>query len=131
MGKREKIMKIARIYTDDFGETHFDEHEEAGVEFRNNAAYSREIGAYGLVYRETEPLGDRPALGDWHVAPCRQYVHFLRGETEIEVSDGEKRVFRAGDMFLVEDTTGKGHRNLRLHPNPELWVFVRADRETE
>ena len=51
----------------------------------------------------------------------------MRGKTEIEVSDGEKRILRTGDVLLVEDTTGKGHRNLRLHPDPELWVFVRAE----
>ena len=51
---------------------------------------------------------------------------FLRGETEIEVSDGEKRVFRSGDVFLVEDTTGKGHRNRRLSPEPELWAYARS-----
>ena len=36
-------MKITRIYTDESGETHFDEQEETGVEFRSNAAYSRVI----------------------------------------------------------------------------------------
>ncbi|MDA0663355.1 MAG: hypothetical protein O3B08_11040 [Proteobacteria bacterium] len=119
-------MKITRIYTDESGETHFDEHDEPGIEFRSNAGYSRVIDAYGLAFRETEPLGDRPALGDWHTAPQRQYVMFLRGETEIEVSDGEKRIFRTGDVFLVEDTTGKGHRNRRLSPEPELWAFARS-----
>ena len=34
-------MQITRIYTDESGETHFDTHEEPGVEFRSNAAYSR------------------------------------------------------------------------------------------
>lgn len=119
-------MKIARIYTDAEGETHFDEIEEPGVEFRSNADYTRAIDAYGLMFRTTEPLGDNPALGDWHTAPQRQYVMFLRGETEVEVSDGEKRVFRTGDVFLVEDTTGKGHRNRRLHKDPELWAFARS-----
>ncbi|MDE0814850.1 MAG: hypothetical protein OSB46_12785 [Alphaproteobacteria bacterium] len=120
-------MKITRIFTDESGETHFDELRETGVEFRSSAAYSRVIESNGLVYRETEPLGDRPALGDWHVAPQRQYVHFMCGKTEIEVSDGEKRILQTGDTLLVDDLTGKGHRNLRLHPDPELWVFVRAE----
>jgi hypothetical protein len=42
------------------------------------------------------------------------------------VSDGEKRIVRGGDVLLVEDTTGKGHRNRRLRPEPELWAFVRS-----
>ena len=54
------------------------------------------------------------------------YVMFLKGDSEVEVSDGEKRRFTSGDVFLVEDTTGKGHRNLRLHKDPELWAFARS-----
>lgn len=120
-------MKITRIYTDDVGESHFDEVSEPGVEFRNHAAYTRAIDAHGLVFKESPTMGDEPALGDWHTAPRRQYVLFMAGETEVEVSDGEKRILKTGDVLLVEDTTGKGHRNRRLNPAPELWVFVRAD----
>jgi len=119
-------MRITRIYTDNSGETHFDEHEEPGVEFRGGGAFTRTIEAYGLHFRETGPMGGEPALGDWHTAPQRQYVMFLRGATEIEVSDGEKRIFRTGDVFLVEDLTGKGHRNRRLSPEPEIWAYARA-----
>ena len=119
-------MKITRIYTDADGETHFDEIEEPMVEFRSQADYTRAIDAYGLMFRTTEPLGDDEPLGDWHTAPQRQYVMFLKGDTEVEVSDGEKRRFTSGDVFLVEDTTGKGHRNLRLHKEPELWAFARS-----
>ena len=119
-------MKITRIYTDEEGETHFDEVDEPMVEFRSNADYTRAIQAYGLMFRTTEPLGDDPPLGDWHTAPQRQYVMFLKGDSEVEVSDGEKRRFTSGDVFLVEDTTGNGHRNLRLHKDPELWAFARS-----
>ncbi len=119
-------MKMTRIFTDDSGETHFDTFEEPGVEFRNNAAYTRVIDAHGVAFRETKAMGDEPALGEWHTAPQRQFVMFLRGNTEIEVSDGEKRIFKTGDVFLVEDTTGKGHRNRRLGKEPELWAYARS-----
>lgn len=123
-------MMITRIYTDDQGETHFDEIEEPDVEFRGGGAYTRQIDTYGVAFRRTEPMGDEPALGDWHTAPQRQYILFLQGETAIEVSDGEKRTFRTGDVFLVEDTTGKGHRNRRLFRAPELWAQVRSHKDT-
>jgi hypothetical protein len=119
-------MKIIRIYTDKSGASHFDEHEENGVEMRNKAEYTRAIDAYGLVFKESKPLGDEPVLGGWHTAPQRQYVLFMIGETEIEVSDGEKRIVKSGDVLMVEDTTGKGHRNRRLTRDPELWAFVRS-----
>ena len=119
-------MKIIRIYTDEDGESHFDDLEEGGVEHRVNADFTRVIDAYGLALREAGPQGDAPSLGEWHPAPRRQYVLFLAGETEIEVSDGDKRILRAGAVLLVEDTFGKGHRNRRLSPEPELWASVRS-----
>ena len=51
-----------------------------------------------------------PSVLDWHNAPARQLVVLLAGEAEYEASDGERRHLGAGDVMLVEDTTGKGHR---------------------
>jgi hypothetical protein len=120
-------MKIVRLYADAAGESHFDELSEPGIEFRVNAAFSRVIDARGLMFKETEAQNGTPALGHWHTAPQRQYVLFLAGKTEIEASDGEKRILKTGDVLLVEDTFGKGHRNRRLSPEPELWAFVRSE----
>jgi quercetin dioxygenase-like cupin family protein len=50
-------------------------------------------------------------FGDWHPAPKRQFFCCLSGEIELIASDGEVRVFRSGDVFLLEDITGKGHRS--------------------
>ena len=122
-------MKIIRLFADADGESQFDEHREASAQFRGNADFSRVISAYGLAFRETRALSEAPALGEWHCAPQRQYVLFLSGSTEIEVSDGEKRVLNPGDVLLVEDTHGKGHRNRRLSTAPENWAFVRANPE--
>ena len=47
--------------------------------------------------------------GDWHPAPRRQLMFMLVGELEVRVSDGQVRRLSAGDVFLVEDTVGKGH----------------------
>ena len=124
--------QITRIYTTEDGETHFDDLTEDGVEFRNHASYSRAFEAYGLAFRETGAQAeDEPDLGAWHVAPRRQYVLFMKGRTEIEVSDGEKRVLSSGDVLLVKDTFGKGHRNRRLSRQPQLWAFVRAHAKEE
>ena len=43
----------------------------------------------------------------WHTAPCRQFIVNLDGEVEVEVSSGERRVIRQGEVFFVEDITGK------------------------
>ncbi len=57
---------------------------------------------------------------DWHPAPCRQFIFVLRGVLEVEVSDGEKRMFKPGDFLLVEDTTGSGHITRILGNNDAL-----------
>ena len=48
--------------------------------------------------------------GDWHPAPRRQFSCNLAGEVEVTASDGETRLFLPGDVLLLEDTTGKGHK---------------------
>ena len=47
-------------------------------------------------------------VGVWHRAPRRQHVISLAGGISITVSDGETRHIGAGEIVLVEDTTGKG-----------------------
>jgi quercetin dioxygenase-like cupin family protein len=65
-------------------------------------------------------FGIRPAgvLQDWHPAPQRQFVFILSGGLEIGFEDGSKKVFKAGDARLVEDTTGKGHTTIAINGEP-------------
>ena len=42
----------------------------------------------------------------WHNAPSRQFVINLDGDVEVEVSGGEKKIIKQGQVFFVEDTTG-------------------------
>ena len=44
----------------------------------------------------------------WHNAPNRQFIINLDADVEVEVSGGEKRIIRQGEVFFVEDTTGMG-----------------------
>ena len=66
------------------------------------------------VYREAAGFHFVSMPANWdggepHPAPRRQFIIPLSGEMVFQVSDGEKRVFGAGDVLLVEDTEGKGH----------------------
>jgi hypothetical protein len=49
--------------------------------------------------------------GDWHPSPKRQWVFFLSGQMEFEVSDGARYLGVPGSRVLLEDTTGRGHRS--------------------
>ncbi|MFW5652601.1 MAG: hypothetical protein ACOC0P_01030 [Planctomycetota bacterium] len=67
---------------------------------------------------------------DWHCALRRPYIVMLDGEIEIEVSCGEKRTFRGGDVLLIEDTWGKGHRTRLTNGQPRGSLFIPADPST-
>ena len=79
--------------------------------------------ATGVVFRETS--GDYNY--DFHTAPRRQYVVNLEGEVEIEVGDGTKRILRAGDILLAEDTTGQGHISRAVAGKPRKSLFITLD----
>jgi uncharacterized protein YjlB len=116
-------MKVTHIYTDAAGESHFSEIDYA---LHNNGDIGRLSvwqPATKLAFRETGADYDY----DWHNAPRRQYIIMLDGHIEIEVSDGEMREFKAGDVILLEDTAGKGHRTRELSGKPRRSIFVALD----
>jgi quercetin dioxygenase-like cupin family protein len=63
-------------------------------------------------------------FGDWHPSPRRQYLALLAGEVELEVSDGQVHRMRSGEVVLLDDTTGKGHRSRVVSSEPTLLIVV-------
>jgi len=55
---------------------------------------------------------------DFHPLPERRLIIHLSGEVEIGTSDGSRHVFRAGDIRLMEDVTGRGHTHVDRSPPP-------------
>jgi len=105
-------MKYALLYMDADGSSHFKdvEIELDSVNFAPPAPpveLSEFIAASRFVFFKV-PSG---WFGDWHPAPKRQFFCCLTGEFELTTSDGEKRLFRQGDVFLLEDIKGKGHQS--------------------
>lgn len=116
-------MDYTRLYTDEHGETHFEDlappmttERYAGAEWQ----ISQALAVGELWFREvTTEFPDEP-----HVAPRRQLIVGLSGEAEVEVSDGETRRLGPGSVMLVEDTTGKGHRTRRIGDTPRETLFI-------
>ena len=116
-------MTITRVYADERGESHFVDEE---IELRNAGPIghlSEPIPARAVIFRRNDPGYDY----DWHVAPQRQFIVLLDGVIEIETSDGIRRTFRGGDILLVEDTTGRGHRSRHLEAQERRSVFIVLD----
>lgn len=114
------MFTLYRIYSDAQGDSHFEEVvvplKDAGV----IGKLSEPTETRSIIFREVEPAYD----WDFHTAPQRQYIILLDGEIEIETSLGVRRIFKAGDILRVEDTTGKGHRTRNLQPVKRRSVFV-------
>ncbi|MCW3169922.1 hypothetical protein OMO38_15465 [Chryseobacterium sp. 09-1422] len=93
-------MKITRIFSDERGESHFEDLE---IPFRKvSADYD-----YGF-----------------HHAPQKQYIVLLDGGVEIETSLGEIRKFQTGEILLVEDVSGKGHKTKNLETMERTSLFL-------
>jgi len=109
MSMEHQVTTYVRIYSDDAGETHFDE-----------VAVSVTLTTPALQVLFASPIETRRALfcrlrgdlvGGWHPAPSRQFFVLLSGEIEGQVSDGDLRRFGPGAVLLLEDLTGRGHTN--------------------
>ena len=116
-------MKITRLYTGADGESRFEDVEIVLEDAGDIGRLSSTIPAMGVIFRETEPDYDY----DWHPAPQRQYIIMLEGELEVEAGDGTKRHFSPGDVLLVEDTTGRGHRSRTTNNQVRKTIFVTLD----
>ena len=111
---------VTRIYSDVDGESHF---EDIAIPMQRSGEIGRlsdALPARAVIFREVEPSYDY----DFHNAPQKQYIILLDGDIEIETSLGEKRRFRAGEVLLVEDTTGKGHKTRNIHAVKRRSVFI-------
>jgi len=51
----------------------------------------------------------------------------MDGAIEIETSLGDKRIFNSGQVLLVEDTTGKGHRTKNINDAVRSSIFITLD----
>jgi hypothetical protein len=113
-------MKVTRVFADEAGESHFGERDIPLRDAGPIGRLSEAIPAKSVIFRTNEPGYDY----DWHLAPERQFIVLLDGAIEIEVSDGARRTFRRGDILLMEDTTGKGHRSRHIEARERRSVFI-------
>lgn len=114
------MFSLVRVYCDEKGDSHF---EDVSIKLHDSGLIgklSAKVKTKDLVFREVEPTYD----WDYHCAPKRQYIILLDGEIEIETSLGDKRTFKGGDILLMEDTKGKGHKTRNLRPEARRSIFI-------
>ncbi len=116
-------MRVHNLYTDAEGESHFRDLEVEWVEETHGGKMSRRQPATGIVFRQVPASYDL----DWHPAPRRQYIINLDAGVQLTASDGESRTIGAGEVILVEDTTGKGHLSKAVENRVRHCIFVTID----
>ncbi len=116
-------MRIHNLYTDADGESHFRDIHVEWVEETPAGKLSRRLPATGIIFRQVPATYDL----DWHPAPRRQYIINLNAGVQLTASDGETRTIGAGEVILVEDTTGKGHLSKAVDDQVRHCIFVPID----
>jgi hypothetical protein len=119
--------RYVRLYTDEFGETHFEDVE------LSLASADYVPSAPPLFMADFYPVSASYWIGlpgDWdgqtaHPTPRRQLLCTVQGEYEVTASDGEVRCFPAGSLLLIEDTLGKGHQT-RIPADKGTLIFAVA-----
>jgi hypothetical protein len=114
------MFPVTRVYSDSNGDTRFEDISIPLQDAGEIGKLSAGIPVTSIIFREVEPTYDY----DFHNAPQKQYLILIDGEIEIETTLGEKRQFKAGDVLLLEDTEGKGHRTRNLQPIKRKSIFI-------
>jgi hypothetical protein len=113
-------MRVHNLYCDANGESHWRDVQIEWVEENEAGKLSARQAATGIIFRQTQAEHDRP----WHPAPRRQYIINLDAGVQLTASDGEARVIGAGEVILVEDTSGKGHLSKSVNNQMRHSIFV-------
>lgn len=119
------FVAVTRIYADEQGESHIESLQlpMGPVDFappapKVNLTTPAQASAY--LFLEA-PKGWTSGL---HPTPARQLVVVVKGELEVQTSDGDRFVGKAGDIVLAEDTAGKGHASTNVGDGPGLLAIV-------
>jgi hypothetical protein len=116
-------MIITRLFSDENGNSHFKDFEIELSDAGEIGKLSKKYPVKDIIFRETSGTYDY----DFHNAPQKQFIILLDGIIEIETSLGQKREFRSGEILLVEDTEGKGHKTKSVDGNLRRSIFITLD----
>ena len=126
--RQEDWIDYTRLYADAKGESHF---EDVRVQLSLADLAPPAPPLFASEFNAAQAYGFIRAapgwFGDWHPAPRRQFLFYLGGDSELEVSDGEVRHFRAGDILLDEDTLGTGHVRREVGDEDAVAVVVQVE----
>lgn len=114
-----------RVTMDDKDRSYFAE-SVMPFELKEFAPPSGPIGVSKVLAAKSLVIttADKTWATNWHPTPRRQYVVMLAGAITIEVETGAKKKFETGDVFMLEDTRGRGHDSRVISDEPAIFGMV-------
>jgi hypothetical protein len=112
-------FKVTKVYSDENGDSRFEDIFFPLTDNGPIGSLSDKVNVKEMIFRTVPPTYD-----DFHNAPAKQFVVLLDGGVEIESSLHEKRQFNTGEVLLMTDTAGKGHRTHNLLPLERRSLFI-------
>lgn len=118
-------LSYVHLYTDAGGMTHFRDEK---FEFHT---VNRDGNLPGFTFHDL--TGTQGAslvklkngiVEDWHNAPRTQFAVVIQGEVQVTASDGEARRLVVGDIALLDDTSGKGHKTEALGSQDHIALMI-------
>ena len=112
-------IEYLRIYADEDGRSHF-ETRRIGLEAKDYAPPAPALNTSELEPADNYTFLELPVgwYGDWHPTPVRQWLIFMSGSCEFEAETGERTISKAGDVVMLDDTSGKGHQTRVIGDEP-------------
>lgn len=112
-------IEYLRIFSDEGGCSHF-EKKKIYLQAKDYAPPAPSLNTSTLEAADNSVFLELPVgwYGDWHTTPVKQWLILMSGEGEFEAGDGERVICKAGDVVLLDDITGQGHRTIVLGDEP-------------
>lgn len=109
------------LFSGSDNKSHFKERVAKMTTEEPLGAYSEKFAVAEMRFREFKAGNVFP----WHTAPQKQVIVYLSGEVKVEASDGETRIFKAGDVLFAVDLNGEGHQTTTLTPGRSLIITLK------
>jgi len=121
-------LKYFHLFADPDGESHWrdvgvDLHERSFAPPAQNILISDPEPASALVFLKLKAGWDEPV----HPTPLAQTLVCLSGAVRVTASDGESREINKGDVWRMEDLSGKGHHTCVISDDDFEAVIVQFE----
>jgi len=117
---KTKTVRVTKVFTNSQGDSELGSFDVTMSEGGHIGFLSQRLATNGIIFRETPGTYDY----DWHPAPRRQFIINLDAAVKITTSTGQEKVLPPGEVFFVEDTSGKGHKSQAVDGKTRRSVFI-------